>query len=57
MGDRAPRSVPASYGVGESQSDMVADASARGRIGLGSPESALVDRERVGVSPVEEEAE
>ena len=51
MGDRAPRSIPASLEVRESQRNMAADASARGRIALGSPESALVDRERIGVSP------
>jgi hypothetical protein len=56
MGDCAPRGIPASLGVRESQRNMAADVAARGRIALGSPESALVDRERVGVSPVEEEA-
>jgi len=30
MGDRAPRSIPATLGVRESQRNMAADASARG---------------------------
>lgn len=30
MGDRAPRSIPASLGVGESQRNMAADVQARG---------------------------
>ena len=57
MGDRASGSIPASSEARESQRYMAADVPARGCIALGSPESALVDRERVGVSPVEEEAE
>lgn len=56
VGDDAARLVAATEGVREAQGHMRAGASADCQLALSSRERAIVDRERVGVSPVEEES-
>ena len=56
VGDDAARLVAATEGVREAQGHVGACASADCQLALSSRERAIVDRERVGVSPVEEES-
>src|SRR5665647_829030 len=57
VGDDTARLVAATEGVREAQGHVGAGASADCQLALSSCERAVIDRERVGVSPIEEEPE
>ena len=57
VGDEAACLIATAPGIGQAQGDQVVYASAQCRLAFGACECSLVDRERVRVAPVEEEAE